>query len=250
MVNNKGKSHVLIDFCPNFPAPYSLTFFASFSSLSLLLSSPSPLLLSPLSSLFSLFPPPSNSRFGFELSPLLQSREILIHPFGLIQLAMSSPSVSTSTRSRKESGKSSSTPSSSSNESFHAAKNQKPVVRSKPLGVVFLLALGLPSLVGPFLVSLKIQTALLTVVWALLGSLSDSAGYHRLWAHKSYEAALPLKLFFALFGAANCTGSVINWARNHRAHHRQADTPRVRISHSLFTVFGFGCFNLSLSLSR
>jgi stearoyl-CoA desaturase (delta-9 desaturase) len=49
-------------------------------------------------------------------------------------------------------------------------------------------------------------------------------GYHRLWAHRSYAASRPLKYFLALFGTGSLTGSIIFWARDHRAHHRFTDT--------------------------
>lgn len=49
-------------------------------------------------------------------------------------------------------------------------------------------------------------------------------GYHRLWSHRSYNAAQPLQIFFALAGAGAVQGSIKWWSRSHRAHHRYTDT--------------------------
>lgn len=51
-----------------------------------------------------------------------------------------------------------------------------------------------------------------------------TAGYHRLWAHRSYNASLPLQYFLALAGTGAVEGSIKWWCRGHRAHHRYTDT--------------------------
>ncbi len=53
--------------------------------------------------------------------------------------------------------------------------------------------------------------------------LSITAGYHRLWAHKTYKAAFPVRLFYAFWGACGCQNSILQWASDHRAHHRFVD---------------------------
>lgn len=55
-------------------------------------------------------------------------------------------------------------------------------------------------------------------------TLGITAGYHRLWAHRSYNATRPLQYFLALCGAGAVQGSIRWWARGHRAHHRYTDT--------------------------
>ncbi len=54
-------------------------------------------------------------------------------------------------------------------------------------------------------------------------ALSITAGYHRLFAHRAYEANSALKVFFALFGAAAFQNSILKWATDHRIHHRFVD---------------------------
>lgn len=60
-------------------------------------------------------------------------------------------------------------------------------------------------------------------LWVVTG-LSITAGYHRLFAHRSYRAAAPLRALFALLGAAAWQNSIISWAAAHRYHHRNVDT--------------------------
>lgn len=61
-----------------------------------------------------------------------------------------------------------------------------------------------------------------SVLWALNG-LSITAGYHRLWAHRSYEASKPLQILYMLFGAMALQNSILVWASMHRVHHRHVD---------------------------
>ena len=59
----------------------------------------------------------------------------------------------------------------------------------------------------------------------LLGAngMSITCGYHRLWAHATYEAHPLLKIPYLLFGAMALQNSVLNWAANHRVHHLKID---------------------------
>ena len=45
-------------------------------------------------------------------------------------------------------------------------------------------------------------------------------GYHRLWAHRSYNASKPLEYFLAIAGGGSVQGAIWWWARGHRSHHR------------------------------
>lgn len=67
---------------------------------------------------------------------------------------------------------------------------------------------------------------LLFVSFYGLTVVSITAGYHRLFAHKTYEAHWSLRLFYTLFGAAAFQQSIIVWATDHRYHHRHVDTEK------------------------
>ena len=53
--------------------------------------------------------------------------------------------------------------------------------------------------------------------------LSITAGYHRLFSHRTHKGAWPLRLFYALFGAAAFQNSAIKWCSDHRRHHLKTD---------------------------
>jgi len=53
--------------------------------------------------------------------------------------------------------------------------------------------------------------------------MAITAGYHRLWAHRSYEASKPLQILLMLFGAMALQNSILMWASGHRVHHRHVD---------------------------
>ena len=69
-------------------------------------------------------------------------------------------------------------------------------------------------------------TWILAAFMLTAGGLSITAGYHRLFAHRAYKAAWPVRLFFVLFGAATFEGSVLEWSTDHRNHHRFTDTDK------------------------
>jgi stearoyl-CoA desaturase (Delta-9 desaturase) len=53
--------------------------------------------------------------------------------------------------------------------------------------------------------------------------LSITLGYHRLFTHRAFQAAWPVRLFTVLFGAAAFEHSVLSWAADHRRHHKFVD---------------------------
>ncbi|MBB1314488.1 MULTISPECIES: acyl-CoA desaturase [Aliivibrio] len=64
-------------------------------------------------------------------------------------------------------------------------------------------------------------------IWLLLTfsfcNLSITAGYHRLWSHKAYNAHPALRFIFALGGAFALQNSALHWSSDHRIHHRHVD---------------------------
>ncbi|MBH1972015.1 acyl-CoA desaturase [Moraxellaceae bacterium AER2_44_116] len=68
-----------------------------------------------------------------------------------------------------------------------------------------------------------------TAAWVLMigylyaNGLGITAGYHRLWAHRAYEAHWTVEVALMLFGGAAIQNSILNWASGHRTHHRFVD---------------------------
>jgi stearoyl-CoA desaturase (delta-9 desaturase) len=65
---------------------------------------------------------------------------------------------------------------------------------------------------------------LMTAVLIGMSIFSISAGYHRLFSHRTYEAGPLLKGFLLFMGAGTFQNSVLAWAADHRRHHGRTDT--------------------------
>jgi stearoyl-CoA desaturase (Delta-9 desaturase) len=85
-----------------------------------------------------------------------------------------------------------------------------------------LFALTLVPLYGYFYDYDAFEWLMFVLLMAFCG-MSITAGYHRLWAHKTYSAHPFLRLVFALGGACALQNDVLNWASDHRRHHRYVD---------------------------
>jgi len=53
--------------------------------------------------------------------------------------------------------------------------------------------------------------------------LGITVGYHRLAAHRAFQAKRVLKIFFLILGAMSAQGPVSHWVANHRRHHEFSD---------------------------
>ena len=53
--------------------------------------------------------------------------------------------------------------------------------------------------------------------------LSITLGYHRLFAHVSFRASWPVRLYVLVFGAAAFQESALAWVSDHRNHHKHVD---------------------------
>lgn len=82
------------------------------------------------------------------------------------------------------------------------------------------------ALHGLMTLTIPWQTWVMAMMYYHLTGMAITTGYHRLWAHKSFEAATCVKVVLALLGAGAFEGSIRWWARDHRAHHRYTDTDK------------------------
>jgi len=96
------------------------------------------------------------------------------------------------------------------------------------LNAVFLIATPLLALVlVPWSIAtfgLGWQEVLAAVVLWWGTGLGITAGYHRLFSHRTYKASSPVRWMWALLGGAAWQNSVITWCAGHRYHHRDVDT--------------------------
>jgi stearoyl-CoA desaturase (Delta-9 desaturase) len=59
----------------------------------------------------------------------------------------------------------------------------------------------------------------------LIRSFGLGAGYHRYFAHKSFQTSRAMQFILGLLGTLALEGGPLWWADTHRRHHRYADTP-------------------------
>jgi len=88
-------------------------------------------------------------------------------------------------------------------------------------GTFFTTLIGLPLYVWHF--GLDPSQVWLFLFFTVATGLSITLGYHRLFSHLSFEAALPVRLFTLFFGAAAFEASALTWCADHRRHHKHVD---------------------------
>jgi stearoyl-CoA desaturase (Delta-9 desaturase) len=62
----------------------------------------------------------------------------------------------------------------------------------------------------------------LAIAYSLTG-LGITAGFHRLFTHRSYKTGPALRLILGALGSAAIEGPLIEWVSNHRKHHQFSD---------------------------
>jgi len=92
------------------------------------------------------------------------------------------------------------------------------------LGTLLVAAVGTPLYLWRYGLGWP-ETLTFLLLWLAVG-MSVTAGYHRLFAHKTYQASWPVRLFFLVFGAAALENTVLRWAADHRVHHSHVDSER------------------------
>ncbi|MFB6264028.1 MAG: fatty acid desaturase [Bradymonadaceae bacterium] len=65
----------------------------------------------------------------------------------------------------------------------------------------------------------------LVVLWFATG-MGITAGYHRMFSHRSWWAPAPVRAVLLVLGAASWQNSVLAWCESHRLHHHHTDTDR------------------------
>ena len=66
-------------------------------------------------------------------------------------------------------------------------------------------------------------TLVLAVTMYAVCGVAMTAGYHRLFAHRTYRATAPVRWALLTLGAASFQNSALSWSADHRAHHADTD---------------------------
>ncbi|XP_060523758.1 acyl-CoA Delta-9 desaturase [Cylas formicarius] len=111
------------------------------------------------------------------------------------------------------------------------AKENKEVYSKKRetdwIRVLFHLQINVSALISLgyiFLYGCMWRTLIFSLVLLALGVLGVTAGSHRLWAHGSYKAKTGLRIFLMLCQTLIGHGSIYDWVKWHRLHHKYYET--------------------------
>jgi stearoyl-CoA desaturase (Delta-9 desaturase) len=95
------------------------------------------------------------------------------------------------------------------------------------VNIIFLTLTPVIGIAGTALYSwfngIELWMPILTLLMYAAVGMSICAGYHRFFSHKSYEAAAPVQVFYAIFGALAAQNSILWWSSSHRVHHKYVD---------------------------
>ena len=89
-------------------------------------------------------------------------------------------------------------------------------------GLSFIHLAGIAGLVW-IVLNPSLPTLLMTAVLYVACGLGITAGYHRLFAHRTYSPVAPVRWALLAFGAATFQNSALSWSADHRAHHADTD---------------------------
>ncbi|KAK4883051.1 hypothetical protein RN001_006370 [Aquatica leii] len=92
--------------------------------------------------------------------------------------------------------------------------------------VIAFLYLHIAGLYGFYLILFVCswKTTVWTILYAFIAGQGITAGAHRLWAHRSYKAKLPLRIILMICQTAAFQNHIYEWVRDHRVHHKFTDT--------------------------
>jgi stearoyl-CoA desaturase (delta-9 desaturase) len=116
------------------------------------------------------------------------------------------------------------------------SRNRSPLCWATIAGLLFIHLGGVAGALW-LVVHPSVPTVLLAVAFYVVCGLSITAGYHRLFAHRTYRVVAPVRWCLLVFGAASFQNSAVAWSADHRAHH--ADTDGAGDPHAIDGGFWF-----------
>lgn len=113
----------------------------------------------------------------------------------------------------------------------HSRKSENDEWNALPLiqrinWVHIVILFGTPAFMiyGWFTTALTFKTAMFCIFYYYFTGCGITAGYHRLWAHRSYRASKIIRFLLMIMGSGALQGSIKWWTSGHRIHHRYTDT--------------------------
>lgn len=87
----------------------------------------------------------------------------------------------------------------------------------------FILAVHLLALIGAMYSYFHVSDIVLTVIVFILMGFGITIGFHRYFAHCSFQTSRVFQFILAFWGSIAMQGGVLFWAAVHRYHHRHSD---------------------------
>ncbi|XP_017796933.1 PREDICTED: acyl-CoA Delta(11) desaturase [Habropoda laboriosa] len=115
------------------------------------------------------------------------------------------------------------------------SEEKKPVKKreTKWASVLWYIHLHVLGLLAIWLVltSAKWMTVFYTTLLTVVSCLGLTVGAHRLWAHRTFSATGPLRLFLMLAHTLAGVGPIYDWVLYHRVHHKYYGTDKDPYNH-------------------
>ncbi|XP_076686921.1 acyl-CoA Delta-9 desaturase isoform X2 [Andrena cerasifolii] len=100
---------------------------------------------------------------------------------------------------------------------------KQPIIWRNVIGIAVLHFLAIHGFASGYR-DAKFWTWIWSLVYGFVGGLGITSGAHRLWAHRSYSAKVPLRIFLACLYCMAGQTHFYKWIRDHRTHHRYTET--------------------------
>ncbi|KAL7302848.1 hypothetical protein TKK_0004080 [Trichogramma kaykai] len=99
----------------------------------------------------------------------------------------------------------------------------QPIIWRNVIGIALLHILTIRAFITGY-DQATLATWIFTSSWGIISGIGITAGLHRLWAHRSYSAKLPLRIFLATLYCMAGQTHFYKWIRDHRTHHKFTET--------------------------
>ena len=90
--------------------------------------------------------------------------------------------------------------------------------------VVFVILHALCIVGGRLGLQAKWQSYAWYILLGMFSAFGVTAGAHRLWTHRTYKATTPFRFLLMCFNCVAMQNNIIVWTRDHRLHHKYAET--------------------------
>ncbi|OXU32085.1 hypothetical protein TSAR_007842 [Trichomalopsis sarcophagae] len=106
---------------------------------------------------------------------------------------------------------------------IEAQEAEQPIIWFNVFGIAALHLIAMHSVLFRWREP-QLYTWIFNIAWIFASGVGVTAGAHRLWAHRSYSANLPLRILLATLFCMIGQTHMHKWIRDHRTHHKFTET--------------------------